>query len=348
MNALRGWSLLVLVGCGSTDAARPCRVERMAGVPGVNGSNGDGRAARATWLSQPQDVVPDGADGFWIGDANNHVMRHVDHRGVARVVLGVGVPGGGDGGPALEERMDHPTMVLPDGGEGLWVAATGNHRIGHLADGQITFPYGTGVPGYGGDGGPAVDAQFARPSSIAAGSDGTLYVSDRMNQVVRAIGVDGIVTTVAGTPLNEGYGGDGGPATEATLSAPEGSDMDPANRLDVRGDRLVLADTGNHVIREVDLATGRIRTLAGDGEPGFADGPAETARFHAPRDVAIAPDGTVYVADALNGRVRAIADGAVETVAELVWPAGVAVDAAGRWWAADRNDGTVWRGCAAP
>jgi serine/threonine-protein kinase len=239
-------------------------------------------------------------------------------------------------------------MALPDPSDPdvLWFAATGNHRIGRLSRSAATvsFPYGTGYPGFSGDGGPASEAWFYRPSSIAFDDAGTMFVSDRMNQVVRAIGVDGIVETVAGTPEVPGYSGDGGPATEATLRALV--ETDPGNRLDVRESRLVLADTDNNVVREVDLETGIIRTLAGDGTLGFTDGPAASARFAAPRDVTIAPDGTVYVADAGNGAIRVIGlDGEVSTIASLTYPAGVAVDGGGRVWAADRDDGVIVRFC---
>lgn len=333
-----------LTGSACTDSAGTI----VAGVPGYVGRGPDGLPATETWLSLPQDVTPGPGGMFWVDDYNNHLIREVDADGTSHVVVGSGFPGGGEGGPALEEPLDHPTMVLPDPSDPdvLWFAATGNHRIGRLSrsTATVSFPYGTGYPGFSGDGGPASEAWFYRPSSIAFDNAGTMYVSDRINQVVRAIGVDGFVETVAGTPEVPGYGGDDGPATEALLNAQNATD--PGNRLDVRGSRLVLADTDNNVLREVDLETGIIRTLAGDGTLGFADGPAESASFAAPRDAAIAADGTVYVADAGNGAIRAIGlDGEVRTVATLTYPAGVAVDGEGRVWAADRDDGVVVRFC---
>jgi hypothetical protein len=329
----------------------PGDLERVAGVPGTNGRGPDGLPATETWLSLPQDVTPGPGGTFWVDDYNNHRILEVGADGLARVLVGSGLPGGGDGGPALEEPLDHPTMaaVDPEDPEVVWFAATGNHRIGRVdrSTSSVTFPYGTGFPGFSGEGTPAAEAWFYRPSSLAFAANGDLYVSDRMNQVARAIDRDGLVRTVAGTPETAGYSGDGGPATAATLNAPEPTETDPGNRLDLRGDRLVLADTGNHVIREVDLASGRIETLAGDGVAGFVDGPAGSARFSAPRDVAIAADGTVYVADAENGAVRAIGvDGEVRTVATMTWPAGVAVSDDGALWVVDRNDAIVLRMCA--
>ncbi|MEQ1569863.1 MAG: hypothetical protein ABMA64_29790 [Myxococcota bacterium] len=322
----------------------------VAGVSGYSGRGPDGLPATETWLSLPQDVTPGPGGRFWVDDYNNHLIREVDADGISRVIVGSGFPGGGEGGPALDEPLDHPTMALPDPSDPdvLWFAATGNHRIGRLSrsTATVSFPYGTGYPGFSGDGGPASEAWFYRPSSIAFDPDGTLYVSDRMNQVVRAIAVDGTVATVAGTPEVAGYTGDGGPATAATLNAPAQTETDPGNRLDLRGDRLVLADTGNHVVREVDLVTGAIHTLAGDGTLGYVDGPAASARFAGPRDVAIDAEGTVYVADAGNAVVRAISDGEVRTVAAAGWPAGVAVDDDGDLWIADRDQSVILRVCA--
>ena len=106
----------------------------VAGVPGVGGRREDGLPATETWLSMPQDVAI-GKDGvWWIADYNNHLVREVDVHGIARTVAGSGFPGGGDGGPALQEPFDHPTMALQDPAdpELLWIAATGNHRIALL------------------------------------------------------------------------------------------------------------------------------------------------------------------------------------------------------------------------
>lgn len=246
-------------------------------------------------------------------------------------------------------------LVDPKDADILWFAATGNHRIGRLdrAEELIDFPYGTGFEGFQGDGAQAADAWFWRPSSIAFDDQGTMFVSDRMNQVVRAISADGVISTVAGTPGVPGYAGDGGAANAATLNAPAWTEADPGNRLDVRDGRLVLADTGNNAIREIDLATGIIDTLAGP-EEGFLE----------PHDVAIGVDGSVYVADTgnhcvrevtPNGEVRVVVGDcgdegpATQTVraadARFSAPVGVAIDADGGVWISDRNNQVIRRWC---
>jgi hypothetical protein len=328
-----------VAGCGG--------LQIVAGIVGSAGFGEDASPAADTWLFFPQDVTV-AADGtWWIADYNNHVLREVDRDGIARVVVGSGFPAGGYGGPALDEPLDHPTMALPDPDDDgiLWFAATGNHRIGRLDRGAswVEFPYGTGFQGFEGDGGPAVEAAFWRPSSLAFDDLGSMYISDRMNQVIRAIDSDGTVRTAVGTPGVAGYAGDDGPATEALLNAPAQTETDPGNRLDVRGARLVIADTGNDAVREVDLVSGTIRTLA----TGFSE----------PHDVAIGPDGTVYVADSANACVRAI-DDEVRTVAgvcgepgepadgALAYPTGVDVDEHGVVWIADRDNHVIVRVCA--
>lgn len=333
------------------------RIQVVAGVPGYGGRREDGLPATETWLSLPQDVAI-GADGtWWIADYNNHLLREVGADGVARTVAGSGFPGGGDGGPALQEPFDHPTMALQDPVDPdlLWFAATGNHRIGLLdrSEAWVDLLYGTGAPGFAGDGGSAANASFWRPSSLAFDDEGVMYVSDRMNQVVRTIAPEGTIATFAGTPGVAGYTGDGGPASLATLRATPASEMDPANRLDVRGGRLVIADTGNDAIRVVDLVTGVIDTLAGPAT-GLSD----------PHDVAIAADGSVWVADSGNHCVRHVTPGgtidsvlgrcgesgpAAEDVdaaaATFASPVGVAVDDGGAVWVADRDNHVVRRWC---
>lgn len=351
-------ALAILTACEAPPSGEgdPCDAPGalcvVAGQLGQAGRGADGLPATATSLYLPQDVAVAGDGAWWIVDYNNHVIREVDGDGVSRVILGSGFPGGGDGGPALDEPLDHPTQVLPDplDPDVLWVAATGNHRVGRLAraEGQVTFPYGTGEAAFGGDGGPASLASFHRPSSLAFDADGAMYVSDRMNQVVRRVGPDGVISTVVGAPGEPGDGGDGGPATAAHLHAPASTEMDPGNRLDVRGTLLVLADTGNDAVRAVDLTVGTLeRRLDG---------------LTRPHDVALAPDGTIYVADTGAACVRALRpDGQVTVVAgrcgtpgpavavtdaldaTLDFPCGIFVDEQGFLWIADTHNHVIRR-----
>jgi sugar lactone lactonase YvrE len=147
----------------------------------------------------------------------------------------------------------------PDGG--LYICEVENHRVRRFdpETGALTTVAGTGRAGYGGDGGPALEADMHEPYEIRFDAEGNLFVVEMMNYVVRRIDAKTqTITTVAGSGT-KGYGGDGGPATKALLNRPH------SIALDGKGG-LFIADIGNHRIRHVDLATGTIRTIAGNGE----------------------------------------------------------------------------------
>jgi DNA-binding beta-propeller fold protein YncE len=147
----------------------------------------------------------------------------------------------------------------PDGG--LYICEVENHRIRRydLETRALTTVAGTGRAGYSGDGGPALEADMNEPYEIRFDDAGNLFVVEMKNHIVRRInGKTGVITTVAGTG-REGYGGDGGPATEALLKQPHSIALDGMCGL-------LIADIGNHRIRRVDLASGTIRTFAGNGE----------------------------------------------------------------------------------
>jgi sugar lactone lactonase YvrE len=209
---------------------------------------------------------------------------------------------------------------------------------------------GTGAVGYTGDGGAATSATLANPSAVAYDTNGNLYLADAQNHVVREIAKGGLITTVAGTGA-EGYGGDGGAATAAYLDTPTGVAVDGSGNV-------YIADSHNHRIREVTAGT--ITTIAGTGVPGFSGdgGPATAAQFSLPSAVAVDGSGNVYIADTNNQRIRKIAgttittiagdgeetyagDSAAATSAVLDSPTGVAVDAAGNVYIADRHNQRV-------
>jgi len=310
-------------GDGPTDVVAGCDavgvVCVVAGRVGERGLGDDDLAPTDTRLALPQDVTvgPDGR--WWIADANNHVVREVVD-GVARILAGTGSPSG-------VGALNQPTSVSldPDDPDVLWLSALTGNQVGWLSrtTGVVTWSVGSGELGHAGDGGPAAAARLWRPSAVARDAAGALWVSDRMNQVLRRVAADGVITTVAGHPGVPGYAGDGGPAVDAYVSSPPGSEFDPGSRFVLDGDRLVLADTGNHAVRVIalDVAAGTlgdIDTLAGGLGRGAEDDPdgEGTARFDAPHDVAVADDGTVFVADTGGGCVRQIGpDARVTTLA---------------------------------
>jgi sugar lactone lactonase YvrE len=163
-------------------------------------------------------------------------------------------------GPVVDFNISNPFGVEfgPDGR--LYVTEVGNHRIiaVNMDKGQATTFVGTGKKGYSGDGGQATKADLNEPYEIRFDSQGNTYFVEMMNNIIRKVGKDGKIQTIAGTG-EKGYSGDGGPATKATFNRPHSIALDEAKG------HLYVADIGNHRIRRIDLNTGVISGFAGNG-----------------------------------------------------------------------------------
>lgn len=278
-------------------------ITTLAGT-GVAGYSGDGGPAASAQIDWPHAAALDRAGGsLYLADTANHRIRRVDLAGgTIATVAGTGTAGfGGDGGPAASALLHDPKgLAVGPGGE-LYIADSGNDRIRRVDPaGNITTVAGNGATGYGGDGGPAVQAALNGPRSLAVDGAGNLYVADDNNDRVRRIDPSGTIITYAGSGVN-GYSGDAGPAVSAALNRPRGVAVDAAGHL-------YVADSENHCIRMVDPA-GTITTIAGTGREGFGGdgGVAADSRLFSPRGVAVAAAGDVYVADTYNSRIRRIA-----------------------------------------
>jgi streptogramin lyase len=176
----------------------------------------------------------------------------------------------------------------------------GQNTVGRRApNGTLTIVAGTGAPASSGDGGPATQAALNGPHSVAVGPDGTLYISENGGNRIRAVAPNGIITTVAGTGA-QGYSGDGGPATAATLRVPYAIAVGPDGAL-------YFGDTGNTVIRRIGT-DGIIGTVAGTGTSGYSGdgGPSGQAQLASPAGIIFAKDGSLWVSDVYNVRVRRI------------------------------------------
>ncbi len=178
----------------------------------------------------------------------------------------------------------------------LYIAHFTGHRVLRVdhTNGLLTSFAGTGVEGHDGDGGPATDAQLNGPMSVAVDLSGNVFVADAFDSRVRKIdAATGIITTVAGRSGDFGWTGDGGPATNASLSAPEGV------AVDVHGN-LYIADTFNFEVRKVDAASGIIHTIAGQfSDFGYTGdgGPATNALLNGPTQVAVDLSGNLFILD---------------------------------------------------
>jgi sugar lactone lactonase YvrE len=191
---------------------------------------------------------------------------------------------------------------------------------------------------------------------MAADAAGNVYLVDTDNNRIRRVDTHGVITTIGGTG-EAGYGGDGGPATLARFKAPHGIASD-------RDGNVYVADPSNQRVRRIDAGTGIVTTVAGTGSAGFSGdgGPAKSARINYPKGVEIAPDGSVYIADNNNHRVRRVdlgtgvittvagtgsagfsGDGGPATAARLNEPRNIAFDATGRLYIVDQNNDRIRR-----
>lgn len=216
----------------------------------------------------------------------------------------------GDGKQATSASLADPAAVARDASGNLYISDSDNCRIRKVAPtGTISTFAGTALCGYSGDGGPAKSARVSFPASLVFDPRGNLIFADEYNSVIRMISPAGTISTIAGNGI-AGYSGDGGPATSANLSFPEGVSVDSTGRI-------YIADSSNAVIRMVDTA-GVIHTVAGNHTSGFSGdgGPATSAEISSAMSVLAGGGGVFYIADTFNNRVRKVnADGIISTLA---------------------------------
>ena len=266
-------------------------------------------------------------------------------------VLGTGVAGDS----ATQVNDPYGLVIGPDGG--LYFCEVGNQKIRRLdlQSSAVTTIAGNGQRGSAGDGGPALAASLNMPHEICFDGDGNLFVVERDSHAVRMVNMQtGVITRVAGTG-RPGFSGDGGPATEAELNIPHSIAFDP------NGD-LLICDIGNHRVRRLDRATGRIDTYAGTGErePTPDGAPLAGTPMNGPRTIVVGPDGSLYLAlregnalyriDTAAGRIEHLAgtgekghtgDGGPATAATLNGPKGLAYGRGGILYISDTENHAI-------
>ncbi len=324
-------------------------------------SCGDGALATKASLYMPMSVFVDPSTNIYIADTFDNRIREVaaSNRFIS-TVAGTGAQGfAGDGSAATSAELNFPPSAFLDSSGNLLIADKGNQRIRQVSSGNISTIAGGGSIG---DGGLATSAILANPFNVAEDAAGDIYIADTANNRVRFVSAKtGNISTVAGTGV-EGYTGDGGPATSATLDGPTGVALDAA------GD-LFIADTGNLVIREVNATTQNIATYAGTGvacplgnptNPCGDNGPATSATFSTPLAITLDSSGNLYIADYTVHRVREVnastqiittiagvgiagagGNGGLATAAHLDHPSGVAVDGAGNVYIDDSYNNSI-------
>ncbi len=378
------------------------------GIAGL-GTDGAGPLDISLYLVQDLAFGPDSRP--YVLDWNNHRVRVIDHDGLVRTLIGTGELGDAPDGPALDASLNHPTHVSFSPTGKLILAAWHNSKVMEmdLGTGHMKAVCGDGSRSYFGDGGPANLAKLDLPVSTAFDSLGRMYIMDQANQRIRRIAEDGTIEVVVGPPPDfvpeggvrvctdeadestcrnctvdtadlpectpawpKGFGGDGGPGTEALMQQSVSQSAPPSGRIEMGpDDSLYWCDTNNHRVRVLQ-SDGTVHTVAGSGSDeyvpnapgGYAGdgGPATEARFNLPVDVAVDTDGTLFVADTQNNCVRMVTpDGIIHRFAgrcgvkekgydgdygdpleaRLNRPYGVALDAAGNLYIADTHNHRV-------
>jgi uncharacterized protein (TIGR03437 family) len=305
-------------------------------VAGGGAMVGDNGPATSAWLDYPAGVTVDSSGNLYIMDADNHRLRKVSN-GLIATVAGTGVPGcAGDNGPAIGAQLGSlPRFALFGDPQGVAADLLGNvyftdstcDRVRQVSGGVIATAAGDGKTGSSGDNGPAASAQLNAPEGIAADSSGNLYIADSGNNSVRKIS-NGVIATVA--------------AVAGQLQLPSAVAVDSSGNL-------YIADEGNH--RVVKLANGVVTTVAGGGS-GCDNCPATSAFLNGPEGIAVDLAGSLYILETQGHIVRKVSGGVISTIAgngtpgysgdggpasgaQLWYPQGLALDAAGDVYIAD-------------
>lgn len=269
---------------------------------GQKGYSGDGAAATDAELNMPHEIQFDAAGHLYIAERDSHVIRKVDATtGRISTFAGTGSPGfSGDGGPASKAELRQPHSIAVDPTRRfLLICDIGNHRIRRvdLATGLIETFAGTGEKRPTPDGAPLKGTPLNGPRTVASDSTGDLYLALREGNAIYRVNNQSLTLHhLAGTG-EQGYSGDGGQARFARLGGPKG--------LARWRNLLFVADTENHVIREIELTTGIVRTVIGTGQRG--DGPEPDPGHCAlarPHGVLVDPRGVLYVGDSEAHRIR--------------------------------------------
>jgi sugar lactone lactonase YvrE len=330
-------------------------------VAGGGAAIGDNGPAANAQLVMPFGVATDAKGNVYSLDMARNGVRKVSG-GVITTVAGNGIFGGaGDYGPAASAQLA-AAGIASDAAGNLFFAAPGNYyakpnggRVRKTSGVNIFTAAGTGQIGYDGDGGLANNAQLDHPMGVAVDGAGNLYIADTYNYVVRRVSAqDQSINTIAGSNT-PGYSGDNGAATSAQIGRPFRIAVDTAGNT-------YIADFDNAVIRMVNAASGIITTIAGIGTAGYSGdgGPAANAQIDRPSALAVNAAGDLFFFDLGNSVLRkvSVSDGLITTVAgngirgrsgdngpalgaELGRSFGIAVDASGRIYLSDVDNGLL-------
>jgi gliding motility-associated-like protein len=222
---------------------------------GTQGYTGDGGPATAAQLYHPAGLAIDHSGNLYIADDSNHVVRKVNTAGIISTFAGNGYPWySGDGGPATSATMWLPSGIAVDNMDNVYITDRATSSVRKVnRSGIISTFAGNGSIGYSGDGGPATAARIHAVFAIAFDNSNNAYITDNDNAVIRKIDAAGIITTFAGTPKQQGYSGDGGPALSAKLWYPVGIAADATG--------IYVTDPQNQTIRKISPCIASVPSL---------------------------------------------------------------------------------------
>jgi DNA-binding beta-propeller fold protein YncE len=265
---------------------------------------GDGKSAMEASFSAPHEIRFDGAGNLYVVERDAHVVRKIDAlTGLVSTVAGTGEAGfGGDGGAATQAQLRQPHSIAFDSDGNLLICDIGNSRVRtvNMNTGLIHTLSGTGERVATPDSAPLAGTPLLGPRSIDTDPQGNAYLVLREGNAVFRLDIRADrLERIAGTG-ERGYDGDGGPAMQATFNGPKGIAYSESDHS------LYIVDTENHVIRRMNLNTGFIDTVLGNGERGDGpDGDPLGCKLNRPHGVFV-HEGIVYVTDSESHRVRAI------------------------------------------
>jgi streptogramin lyase len=360
MNRARTFSIVILLICGLFAVgpfAEAGEVVTLAGN-GTSGKTGDdGPASKAT-VGGPFGVAIGPDNGLYICETTTHVIRRIDPKsGVITTVAGTGEKGySGDGGPALEAKLNEPYEVRFDADGNIYFVEMINHIVRKVdaKTQQISTIAGNGKKGFSGDGGPAIKATMNRPHSIALDFDNNLYICDIGNHRIRKVDLKtGVISTFSGTGEKKNTP-DGAPVAGTPLKGPRALDFDGDHSL-----YLALRE-GNAVYR-IDLESMTLNHLGGTGKTGYTGdgGPAKKADLSGPKGISLGTNGDIYLADTESHTIRVILQetGIIETIVgngkkgdgpdgdplncKMNRPHGIFVDAVGNVYIGDSSNHRV-------
>jgi uncharacterized protein (TIGR03437 family) len=276
-------------------------INTVAGGGTITGSGSAASNVPATTvaINAPFGVAADSSGNIYIADQSSGAIRQVSAKGIITTVT----------------TTSYPKGVAVDSSGAVYFSDLNAATVSKIVGGVVTIIAGTkNSSGFSGDGGAATKAQLNSPYGIAVSSAGDVYIADSGNSRIRKVS-GGNITTVAGSSSScpsskTAADGDGGAATSAMLCTPYGVAVDSSGNL-------YIADTSNQRIRKV--AGGTITTIAGTGTASYTgdNGPATSATFYNPYDVAVDSSGNLFIADEFNDAIREVSGGVITTIAGM-------------------------------